>query len=43
MHHLPAINVLLSPVLDGGVSLNRRLDPHGKSFSDVLLSATVEL
>ena len=39
---LPAINVLLCPVLDGGVTLSRRLDPHGKSLSDVLLSAWVE-
>ena len=37
MQCLPALNVVLEPVLDGGVSVSRRLDPHGKSFSDLLL------
>ena len=38
---LAAINIVMSPVLDGGVSLNRRLDIHGKSFSDLLLGLRV--
>ena len=38
MSHLHALNIVLEPVLDGGVSVSRRLDPHGKSFSDHLLS-----
>ena len=37
MKHLAALNVVLEPVLDGGVSVNRRLDPHGHSFADLLL------
>ena len=43
MRHLAAANITVSPVLDGGVSLNRRIDIHGKSFSDVLLSHSVVL
>ena len=43
MKHLPAINIVVEPVLDGGVSLSRRLDPHGKSFSDLLLGLSVRV
>ena len=38
MRNLPALNVVVEPVLDGGVSVSRRLDPHGKSLSDLMLS-----
>lgn len=34
---IAALNVVIEPVLDGGVSVSRRLDPHGKSLSDMLL------
>ena len=43
MANLAAANITVEPVLDGGVSVSRRLDPHGKSFSDVLLSTTVAM
>jgi hypothetical protein len=38
-----ALNLVVSPVLDGGVSVSRRIDIHGKSFSDLLLQQTVRL
>ncbi|KAH8098232.1 acyclic terpene utilization family protein AtuA [Aureococcus anophagefferens] len=43
MANLAAANITVEPVLDGGVSVSRRLDPHGKSFSDVLLLTTVTM
>ena len=36
-----ALNILLSPVLDGGVTVSRRIDPHGKSLSDLVLQQVV--
>ena len=43
MANLAAANITVEPVLDGGVSVSRRLDPHGKSFSDLLLSTAVTM
>ena len=38
-----ALNIVVSPVLDGGVSVSRRIDIHGKSFSDLILQQRVQL
>mmetsp|Transcript_39375 Transcript_39375/g.103272 ORF Transcript_39375/g.103272 Transcript_39375/m.103272 type:complete len:215 (+) Transcript_39375:158-802(+) len=43
MEHLAAINIVLHPVLDGGVSVSRRVDIHGKSFSDLLLGIQIRV
>ena len=40
---LPALNVVIDPVLDGGVSVSRRVDIHGKSFSDLLLGLRLRI
>jgi len=36
-----ALNIVVKDVLDGGVTCSRRLDRHGKSLSDLLLSQVV--
>ena len=38
-----ALNVVVKDVLDGGVTCSRRLDRHGKSLSDLILSQIVIL
>eukprot|EP00897_Mesotaenium_endlicherianum_P004770 jgi/Mesen1/4320/ME000022S03609 len=38
-----ALNIVVNSVLDGGVTLSRRLDRHGKTLSDLLLSQKVVL
>ena len=38
-----AFNVVVKDVLDGGVTCSRRLDRHGKSLSDLILSQFVIL
>lgn len=38
-----ALNIVVKDVLDGGVSCSRRLDRHGKSLSDLILSQLVSL
>lgn len=38
-----ALNVVVKDVLDGGVTCSRRLDRHGKSLSDLILSQVVTL
>ncbi len=40
---IAALNVVLAPALDGGVTISRRIDRHGKSLSDLLLSQTIVL
>jgi len=38
-----ALNIVVKDVLDGGVTCSRRLDRHGKSLSDLILSQVVTL
>ncbi|KAG0609704.1 hypothetical protein M758_7G007800 [Ceratodon purpureus] len=38
-----ALNIVVKDVLDGGVTCSRRLDRHGKSLSDLILSQVVIL
>ena len=38
-----ALNIVVKDVLDGGVTCSRRLDRHGKSLSDLILSQVVML
>eukprot|EP00747_Dinoflagellata_sp_TGD_P195329 gnl/TRDRNA2_/TRDRNA2_63829_c1_seq1.p1 gnl/TRDRNA2_/TRDRNA2_63829_c1~~gnl/TRDRNA2_/TRDRNA2_63829_c1_seq1.p1 ORF type:complete len:231 (+),score=34.91 gnl/TRDRNA2_/TRDRNA2_63829_c1_seq1:83-694(+) len=36
-----AFNIVVAPVLDGGVTVSRRIDVHGKSLSDLVLQQQV--
>lgn len=38
-----ALNIVVKDVLDGGVTCSRRLDRHGKSLSDLILSQVISL
>jgi hypothetical protein len=38
-----APDITLNPALDGGVSVSRRIDRHGKSLSDLILNVYVDL
>lgn len=40
---LSALNLVITNVLDGGVTCSRRIDRHGKSLSDLILSQLVTL
>jgi hypothetical protein len=40
---ISSLNITLSPVLDGGVSVSRRIDRHGKTLSDLILNQWVTL
>lgn len=40
---IAALNIVIDGALDGGVTRSRRIDRHGKSLSDVLLSQVVVL
>ena len=41
--HVHAINLVLENALGGGVTRSLSHDPHGKSYSALILSMTVEL
>jgi len=41
LNGIKALNIVVEPVLDGGVSVSRRIDRHGKSFSDLVLNQQV--
>jgi len=43
LHGISALNITISPALDGGVSVSRRIDRHGKSLSDLILNVYVDL
>jgi len=43
MPGISALNITLNPVLDGGVSVSRRIDRHGKCLSDLILNQWVDL
>lgn len=40
---ISALNVLIRNILDGGVNCSRRIDRHGKTISDLILSQQVVL
>jgi len=41
LNGIKALNIVVEPVLDGGVSVSRRIDRHGKTFSDLLLNQQI--
>ena len=38
-----SLNVVVRNILDGGVNCSRRIDRHGKTISDIILSQLVVL
>eukprot|EP00026_Physarum_polycephalum_P005657 Phypoly_transcript_05692.p1 GENE.Phypoly_transcript_05692~~Phypoly_transcript_05692.p1 ORF type:complete len:592 (+),score=94.86 Phypoly_transcript_05692:87-1862(+) len=42
LHGISALNITISPALDGGVSVSRRIDRHGKTLSDLILNVYVD-
>jgi hypothetical protein len=43
LDHLAGLNFVMDQALEGGVNLSLNLDPHGKSWSFLILALTVDL